>query len=85
MYIMGGVLGQSVGLDYNFGQGIGFSAYVLSASSKGNCRYQLPGLAEWNQQMLEKIRKTSSTNSAIVQIFFLSLQKKVSTKIINYE
>ena len=46
---------------------------------------QLPGLAEWNQQMLEKIRKTSSTNSAIVQIFFLSLQKKVSTKIINYE
>ena len=33
---------------------------IFTSSTTGNCRYQLPGSAEWNQQMLQKIRKTSS-------------------------
>jgi inosine-uridine nucleoside N-ribohydrolase len=32
---------------------------VFTPSEKGNCRYQLPGTPEWNQQILQKIRETS--------------------------
>ena len=30
---------------------------IFTPSASGNCRYQLPGNAEWNTAMLEKIRK----------------------------
>ena len=32
---------------------------IFTPSTKGNCRYQLPGSAEWNQMMLQKIRNSS--------------------------
>jgi len=30
---------------------------IFTSSASGNCRYQLPGTAEWNAAMLEKIRR----------------------------
>jgi len=30
---------------------------LFTPSATGNCRYQLPGTADWNDQMLEKIRR----------------------------
>jgi len=30
---------------------------IFTPSTMGNCRYQLPGTAEWNSRMLEKIRE----------------------------
>ncbi len=32
---------------------------IFTPSTKGNCRYQLPGSTEWNQMMLQKIRNSS--------------------------
>ena len=30
---------------------------IFTPSATGRCRYQLPGSADWNTQMLEKIRR----------------------------
>ena len=30
---------------------------IFTPSATGNCRYQLPGSADWNAAMLEKIRR----------------------------
>ena len=34
---------------------------LFTASATGNCRYQLPGSADWNAQMLEKIRNANKS------------------------
>ena len=31
---------------------------IFTADPNGNSRYQIPGTAEWNEMMLEKIRKS---------------------------
>ena len=35
-------------------------ATIFTPSSTGNCRYQLPGTADWNAAMLEKIRNSTT-------------------------
>ena len=49
MYIMGGVIGQSVGLDYNFGQGIGFAHTFFQLRPKEiaaiSCRAEQNGIS----------------------------------------
>ena len=35
-------------------------ATIFTPSDAGNCRYQLPGSAEWNAAMLEKIRRSNT-------------------------
>ena len=32
---------------------------IFTPSATGNCRYQLPGTAEWVAQILEKIRRAN--------------------------
>ena len=35
---------------------------IFTPSANGNCRYQLPGDADWNIAMLEKIRNVNKTH-----------------------
>ncbi len=35
---------------------------IFTPSAIGNCRYQLPGDADWNTAMLEKIRNVNKTH-----------------------
>ena len=61
MYIMGGVIGQSVGLDYNFGQGIGFAHTFFQLRPKEiaviSCRAQQNGISRCWRRLGKQVQQ----------------------------
>ena len=85
MYIMGGVIGQSVGLDYNFGQGIGFAHTFFQLRPKEiaaiSCRAQQNGISRCWRRLGKQVQQIVP----LFKSFSYLCDKHVFTKMINYE